>query len=357
MMPHALQFLVFTFAGWLNRHQEDLIDYLREENRGLREQLGGQPLRLTDTQRRRLAVRGERLGRRALAQVASIVTPDTILRWYRRLIAEKYDGSTRRSRGRPMTPRELAELVVRMAVENPRWGYTRIRDALANLGHQIARNTVKRILQDHGIEPAPERRRRTPWKTFLEAHWQGLAAADLFTVEVLTLAGLKRYFVLFVIELKSRRVRIAGIHHQPYGEWMEQMARNLTDAIDGFLRATRHLIHDRDPLYTHAFLEILKSSGVQPIKLPPRSPNLNAYAERFVRSIKEECLSRVVLLGEGHLHLVVHEYVEHYHRERNHQGLDNQLLERAPPPENLAAEVHRRGRIGGLLNYYHREAA
>jgi len=356
-MPHALQFLVFTMVGWLNRHQEDLIDYLREENRVLREQLGSRPLRLTDAQRRRLAVRGKRLGRRALTQVAGIVTPDTILRWFRRLIAKKYDGSARRRRGRPMTPGEVAELVVRMAVENPRWGYTRIRGALANLGHEIARNTVKRILQDHGIEPAPERSRRTPWKTFLQTHWEGLAAADLFTVEVLTLDGLRRYFFLFVLELKTRRVKIAGIHRQPYGGWMEQVARNLTDAVDGFLRRTRHLIHDRDPLFTRAFGEILKSSGVQPIKLPPRSPNLNAYAERFVRSIKEDCLNRVVLLGEGHLWLVVHEYVEHYHCERNHQGLDNQLLERAPPPANLETEVHRRERLGGLLNYYHREAA
>ena len=130
-----------------------------------------------------------------------------------------------------------------------------------------------------------------------------------------------------------------------------------SDAVEGFLRGTRHLIHDRDPLYTRAFLEILASSGVQPIRLPPRSPNLNAYAERFVRSIKEECLNRVVLLGERHLHLVVHEYVEHYHHERNHQGLDNQLLERAPPPSNTDAGVRRHERIGGLLNYYYREAA
>ena len=157
-MPPALQFLVFTAAGWLNRHQEDLIDYLREENRVLREQLGGRPLRLTDAQRRRLAVRGQTLGRRVLTQVAGIVTPDTILRWYRRLIAQKYDGSARRRR--PSTPQAIAELVVRMAVENPRWGYTRIRGALANLGHEIGRNTVKRILCDHGIAPAPEDR---PW--------------------------------------------------------------------------------------------------------------------------------------------------------------------------------------------------
>ena len=169
-MSQTLQFLVLTMAGWLNRQQEELIDYLREENRVLREHLGSPPLRLTDAQRRRLAVGGKRLVRRALTQVAGIVTPDTILRWYRKLIAKKYDGSARRGRGRPMTPCEIAELVVRMALENPRWGYTRIRGALANLGHEIARNTVKRILQDHGNEPTPERSRRTPWKTFLQSH-------------------------------------------------------------------------------------------------------------------------------------------------------------------------------------------
>ena len=285
-MPPALQFLVLTFAGWVNRHQDDLIDYLREENRVLREHLGPRPLRLTDAQRRRLAVRGHKLGRRVLTQVAGIVTPDTILRWYRRLIAKKYDGSARRRRGRPMTRQDVAELVVRMAVDNPRWGYTRIRGALSNLGHTIARTTVKRILHDHGVDPAPERSRHMPWKTFLQAHWEGLAACDLFTVEVLTLAGLRRYLVFFVIELRSRRVTIAGIHPQPGGAWMEQQARNLTDPVDGCLRRARPLIHDRDPLYTRVFGEILESAGVQPMRLPPKSPNLNADAERFVRSIK-----------------------------------------------------------------------
>ena len=256
-----------------------------------------------------------------------------------------------------MTPRAVAELVIRMAGEHPTCGYTRIRGALANLGHNIARNTVKRILHDHGIAPAPERNQRTPWKTFLQAHWEGLAAADLFTVEVLTLAGLRRYFVFFVIALKTRRAHIAGIHPQPDGRWMEQMARNLTDPVDGFLRTARQLIHDRDPLYTRVFGEILTSGDVGPIRLPPKSPNLNAYAERFVRSIKEECLHRVVPLGEGHLRLIVHEYVEHYQRERNHQGLDNQLLQRPPPPVRADADVQRRPRLGGLLSFYYREAA
>ena len=356
-MPDALRFLILTAAGWVNRHQEDVIDYLREENRVLREQLGPRPLRLTDAQRRRLAVRGQKLGRRILAQVAGIVTPDTILRWYRRLIARKYDGSARRRRGRPITPREVADLVVRMAVENPPWGYTRIRGALANLGHDIARNTVKRILHDHGIEPAPggpdERRGRRSYRRIGTA-WP---ACDLFTVEVLTLAGLKRYLVFFVIELETRRVTIAGIHPQPYGAWMDKLARNLTDPVEGCLRTASHLIRDRVPLYTRVFGEILTGGGVQPIRLPPKSPNLNAYAERFVRSIKEECLSRVVPLGEAHVRQLVHEFVEHYHHERNHQGRDNQLLQRPPPPVNPDADVERRERLGGLLSFYYREAA
>ncbi len=356
-MPHALYFLVLALAGWVTRHQENLIDSLREENRVLREHLGPRPLRLTDAQRRRLAVRGQTLGRRIVSQVAGIVTPDTILRWYRRLIAQQYEGRARRRRGRPMTPRAVTELVVRMAGENPTWGDTRIRGALANLGHHIARNTVKRILHDHGIAPAPERNQRTPWKTFLQTHWEGLAAADLFTVEVLTLAGLRRYFVVFVIALKTRRVHIAGIHPQPDGRWMEQMARNLTDPVDGFLRTVRQLMHDCDPLYTRVCGEILTSGDGGPIRLPPKSPNLNAYAERFVRSIKEECLHRVVPLGEGHVRLIVHEHVEHDQRERNHQGLDNQLLQRPPPPVRADADVQRRERLGGLLSFYYREAA
>ena len=356
-MPPALQFLVLPFAGWVTRHQDDLIASLREENRVLREHLGPRPLRLTDAQRRRLAVRGQKLGRRVWMRVAGIVTPDTILRWYRRLIAQTYDGSARRGRGRPMTRRDVAARVVRMAVENPQWGYTRIRGALSNLGHEIARTTVKRILHDHGIDPAPERSRRLPWKTFLQAHGEGLTACDLFTVEGLTLAGLQRDLVCFVIALPSRRVTIAGIHPPPYGTWMEQMARNVTDPVEGCLRRARSLMHDRDPLSTRGFGEILEGGGVQPIRLPPKSPNLNAYAERFVRSMKEECLSRVVPLGEGHVRLRVGEDVDHDHRERNHQGLDNQLLQRPPPPVSLAADVQRRERLGGLLNFYHREAA
>ena len=188
-----------------------------------------------------------------------------------------------------------------------------------------------------------------PWKTFLQAHWEGLAACDLFAVEVLTPAGLRRYLVFFVIALQSRRVTIAGIHPQPYGAWMEQMARNLTDPVDGCLRSAHYLIHDRDPLYTRVFGEILEGGGVQSIRLPPKSPNLNAYAERFVRSIKEGCLSRVVPLGEGHLRLLVREYVEHYHREGcvATSGLRRQdgppLASTVPGPPSCPATIRSNG--------------
>ena len=354
-MPPALQCFVLTFAGLVNRHQDDRIEYLREENWVLREHLGPRPVRLTDALRRRLAVRGHKLGRRLLKQVAGIVTLDTILRWYLRLIAKQYDGSARRRRGRLIRQRDVAALVVRMAVENPKWGYTRIRGARSNLGHEIARTTVKRILHDHGIDPAHERNQSMSWKTFLQAPWGGLAACDLFTVEALTLTGLRRYLVFFVIELQTRRVTIAGIHPQSDGAWMEQQARNLTDPVDRCLRSARYVIHDRDPLYTRVFGEILESAGVQPIRLPPKSPNLNAYAERFVRSIKEECLTRGVPLGEGHVRRLVYESIEPYHRERNHQKLDN--LRRPPPQRRPDADVRRRARLGGLLSFYYREAA
>jgi len=216
---------------------------------------------------------------------------------------------------------------------------------------------VKRILANHGIVPAPQRGKRTPWKTFLAAHWSAIASADFFTVEVLTAGGLVRYFVFFVMRLETRRVEIAGISCSPSGAWMTQIARNLTDCEDGFLLGVRHLIIDRDPLYSSAFRGLLKDGGVAPLRLPARSPNLNAHAERFVLSIKSECLSRIVPLGEGHLRRVVREYVAHYHTERHHQGLGNRLLTPAPTVAGCDSPVKRRERLGGLLNFYHRKAA
>jgi transposase InsO family protein len=355
-LPPPLAFFLLLFSGWVNRQQQAVIEYLLEENRALRAAQPSRRLRLTDDQRRRLAVKGKVLGRRRLAAIAGIVSPDTILRWYRRLVAKKYDGSMRRRPGRPSTKPDIAALVVRMATENPTWGYTRIRGGLKRVGHDVARNTIKAILKDHGIEPAPERGAKMSWKTFLAAHWEGLAAADFFTVEVLTLRGLVRYVVFFVMKLKTRTVEIAGITLEPDGGWMTQLARNLTDPSEGFLRGVQYIILDRDPLYTAAFRRLLRDSGVKPLILPAWSPNLNAFAERFVESAKSECLERMVLLGEPHLRAAVRAFIDHYHEERPHQGLDNELI--APKTTVIGTgPITCRERLGGLLKFYDREAA
>jgi len=271
-----LQFLLLVFAGWVNRRQQYVIEYLHEENRVLREQLGGRRIRFTDVQRRRLAECAKRVGRRGLFEVATLVTPDTLLRWYR-----------------------------------------------------------------------------------------------TFTVEVVTWRGLVRYFVLFVIDFQTRRVEIAGISRSPDGQWIMQLARNLTDAESGFLRSALYLIHDRDPLFTNEFAKRREISGVRPLKLPARSPNLNAYAERFVRSIKSECLAQIIPLGERHLRHAVRAHTEHYHLERNHQvvplhgntvqrdevhqqGLENELIDPCSSDFRGDGPVVSRERLGGMLRYYRR---
>ena len=351
------RFLLISRAGWMNQRQLNAIEYLREENRVLREQLGGKRLRLNDDQRRRLAAKAKGLGRTILAEVATIVTPETLLSWHRKLIAQKYDGSGKRGPGRSRTAGGTESLVVRMAEENRDWGYRRIQGALSNLGHEIARSTIAAILSRHGIEPTPERSRKTTWKEFLSRHWELIVATDFFTVEVWTRRGLQRFMVLFFIELSTRKVEIAGIAQEANGFWMSQIARNLTDAEAGILTGKRYLIHDRDPLFTVEFLRTLEAAGVKSVKLPPRSPNLNPHAERFVRSIKESCLDRMIFFGEASLRTAVQNFVDHYHSERNHQGLANRII--CPEAGHLGASgaIQRRQRLGGMLNYYYRDAA
>jgi len=182
-------------------------------------------------------------------------------------------------------------------------------------------------------------------------------ATDFFTVEVWTRQGLQQFVALFLIELSTRKVEVAGIGPAPNGLWMEQIARNLTAEDEGIVNGKRYLIHDRDPLFTADFLKMLADAGVQSVRLPPRSPNLNAYAERFVRTIKESCLDRMILFGESSLRKAIYEFLEHDHRERNHQGLENGLIISVGKQEATGAAVRRRERLGGMLNYYYRQAA
>ena len=349
-----LQLLLATFSGWIGRQQAVVIAYLIEENRVLKEQLesGGRRLRFTDDQRRRLAAKGKPLGRKVLRQIATIVTPDTILAWHRRLIAAKWTYPRKRV-GRPGVMTEIRELIVRMAEENPSWGYARIQGALKHLDHRVARSTVANVLKEHGIKPSPDR--PMSWATFVRSHAHLIAAADFFTTEVWTARGLVRHFTLFVIDIATRRVYVAGTTTNPTSAWMEQVARNLTDCEDGFLTGRRFLVIDRDAIFSPRFKSTLDGAGVEVLLTAYQAPNMNAYAERFVRSIKSECLDQMIFLGRESLVRAIAEYAAHYHDERSHQGIGNVLISRAVRQSEGSIKV--RERLGGLLKYYYRRAA
>src|ERR1700692_1254181 len=332
-------------------------EYLAAENRILKARLEGR-LKLSDAERATLGEIGHRLGRKALAEVATVARPDTILAWYRKLVAGKFDGSKeRRGPGRPRIRREVEQLIIRMASENRDWGYDRIAGALANLGYEISDQTVGNVLQRHGLPPAPERKRTTTWAAFIRTHLALLAGTDFFTAEVLTLRGLVTYYVLFFIHLESRRVDIAGITVHPNEAWMKQIARNVTMDDCGALRDCRYLLHDRDTKFTRSFRAIIASGRVKPLALPARSPNRNAYAERWVRSVKEGGRPQVILFGEWSLRRALSNYVDHFHGERNHQGKGNILLFPRATDRQREGPVRCRERLGGLLRYYHQEAA
>jgi len=348
-----LHLIIAALLGWLEQEQSDIIRFLREENRVLKAQLHGRRIRLNDDERRRLAVIGQGLGRRILAHVPTIVTPETILRWHRELIARKWTYVPSRV-GRPGVQAEIRRLVGRMATDNPSWGYTRIQGALKNLGHRVARSTIAKILKEQGIPPSRER--PMTWRTFVRAHWHALFAADFFTTEVWTVRGLVTYYTVFVIELHSRRVHVLGSTPQPDEAFVIQTMRHLADDVDGVLRRNRMLICDRDRKWSEGVDRFLATAGVRVIRTPFLAPNCNAHAERFVRSIREECLNRVIPLGERHFRRTLAEFAAHYHGERNHQGLGNELIDR-PLRQRVAGPVRRRQRIGGLLSYYYRAAA
>ena len=247
-------------------------------------------------------------------------------------------------------------MVLRATRENPEWGYTRLAGTLRHLGHDTSRTTIKNILVEAGIEPSPERLRGTSWHDFIETHKEFLTATNFFTQEVWQHCRLVTFFVLFFIHIGSRRVHVAVITPSPDHSVMEQVAREVTFADAGFHNGCRYLIHDRDTKFTGAFDETIENVGIEVIKLPRRSPNLNAFAERWVRSIKSECLDRLILFGERSLRFAIKSYLAHYDGERPHQGLDNRLID--DHEQRLKrSDVRCRERLGGLLKYYYRDAA
>jgi putative transposase len=284
-----------------------------------------------------------------------IVTPQTLLRWHRRMVARAWTDP-HRGPGRPPLAEDVQQLIVRLARENPRWGYQRIKGELLRLNVQVSATAIRTTLRRHGLDPAP-RRAITTWRSFLRDQAAGIVACDFFTVESI---WLRRLYVLFFIELDTRRVHVADVTANPDGAWVTQQARNLLLVLGERGRRVRFLLRDRDTKFCCSFDDVFRSEGAEVLLTPVQAPNANAYAERWVRTVRAECLDWLLIVGRGHLDRVLRVDVEHYNQHRPHRAL---ALEPPDPAaglrilaEDRRERVHRRDLLGGLLLEYQRAA-
>ena len=284
-----------------------------------------------------------------------LVTPRTLLRWHRELVRLKWARYNRRQ-GRPPLPGELQELILRLAKENPRWGYKRIKGELLKLGIKVSATAIRKLLARRGLGPAP-RRGGTTWRQFLAQQASSMVACDFFTVETV---WLKRIYVLVLIELATRRVHLAGCTTNPDGAWVTQQARNFTFHLDERAQPLRFLIHDRDAKFCGPFDEVFATEGLQVVRTPLRAPRANAICERWIRTVRTECLDWLLILSRRHFERVLRIYIRHYNRQRPHRALQLQAPEQeefARTPLPVDARVRRRDRLGGLLHEYYEAAA
>jgi putative transposase len=332
-----------------------MIEYLKAENRILRSKL---PKRITVTpaERNRLVKLGKKLGT-AIKDIITIVHPRTFARW----VSGESAGKKPKKAGRPRKPEEIRNLIIQMAKDSG-WGYRRIFGEMKKLRIKVSRSTVARVLKENGFDPGPKRGDGT-WDEFIRRHVKTLWACDFFTKKVWTLRGLVEYYVLFFIHIPTRRVHVAGMTPNPDGLWMAQQARNLSMFFEeqGKQKAT-HIIRDRDSKFTSQFCSILESEGIEFREIPPLSPNLNPFSERWVQSVKRECLDYFMVLGERHLRYLIQEYLVYYHGPRPHQGLGNVPLgmdsgESGSVERIVLADLVCHEQLGGLLRHYERKAA
>jgi putative transposase len=336
-------FALVWLLGQRRRSKELEILVLRHELAILRRQ-SSRP-KLTRADRALLAALSRSLGRPAWTVFS--FTPETLLRWHRQLIARRWTYS-HRSPGRPPLERSLRELIVRFASENTHWGYKRIVGELKGLGILVSATSVRKVLVDEGLQPAPQRTRST-WRAFLRAQAASMLACDFLTVETIFM---QRIYVLFFISLATRRIEYVASSSKPDGRWVAQQARNLVMQF-GDEQPFRFLIHDRDTKFSRAFDEVFRVEGINVIRTPVQAPNANAFAERRVRTVRADCLDRILILGRRHLEHVLSVYRRHYNEHRPHRAL--QLLApngRDPTPLRAPADLRRRDLLGGLIHEY-----
>ena len=354
----ALRLVGMLLGRLRSQHSKDVeIAVLRHQLEVLRRQVKRPGFRPAD--RALLAVLSRALPRGRWS--IFLVTPDTIMRWHRRLVTPKWTQPCRRG-GRPPLDDHLVALILRLARENPRWGYRRIQGELKKLGIRVSATTIRTVLLGNGLRPAP-RRASVSWQAFLRAQAAGIIATDFFTVETVRL---KTLYVLFFIELHTRQVRLAGVTDHPNGPWAVQRARefsmNRERGSIGLTSAPRFLVRDRDSKFTRAFDDVFAADGTQVIRTPVQAPNANAFAERWVRTVRQECLDWMLIWGRRHLERVLDEYVRHYNDERPHRGLALRPprgieVRAGPDAVTVNARVRRRDRLGGLVHEYHQVAA
>ena len=358
---HLLGFVVDLVVGARRPEgAKDLeIALLRHQLR-LLQRRSSRPPRLSRWEKLTLAVLVAKLGRLVagsrsrLASAVLLVQPETVLKWHRELVRRKWTYRRRAAGGRPPLAAEVEALLLRLAAENPRWGYGRLQGELAKLGHTLGRSTVRDVLKRRQVPPAPLRGQRSgTWRKFLGRHRHAVLACDFFTVETLFL---KTVYALFFIELATRRVHLAGCTAHPTAAWVTQQAWQLGWDLQEAGTPPRFLIRDRDAKFPPAFDAVFAAEGVEIVRTPYRAPNANAIAERWVRSARAECLDHLLVASEAHLRRVLTDYIAFYNRARPHQGLAQRCPVPLPPPVP-DGPVRRRDRLGGLLHDYYREGA
>jgi putative transposase len=349
-MKKLLHPFFILLAHMVNSQLVEQVQYLKVENRILRSKLGKRVV-LSPDERNRLIRFGKPLGP-AIKDLISIVRYETFRNWVRGYVyLRKYDGG-----GRPETPAEIRDLILFMAKDNPGWGYKRILGELKKLDIQISRATIQKILRTHGMEPSPLRQDST-WKKFIKTHMDTLIACDFFTKEMWTLRGKVTVYVFFFIELGTRRVHLAGMTSAPKRAWVERRTKEVLDTMESSGFRPSHLIRDRDSKFSEAFDELMEDREISVVKTPVKNPSCNVYAERWVWSVKHECLNHFTVFGRHHLKYILDEYVRYYNRFRPHQGIGNIPIELPPALECPDSDIECENILGGFFHHYKRRAA